>query len=215
MLRSPDPGNWGIEDLKDLFVQYAPADMGEYSADEFALIFTHLLQDTEKLTLAYSRIVTLADIALAALLRFSKCVLRLVGNEPACRMEYVGDWRRAYLDLGQDTFVCSFLAWADGQSGYERKAFVWPAVIRTDHTGLNALLKRGLAENHQHLYGSSQSFPLSWCCMKIIRRTITASRRSVIVSCSPGCPGIIRIMFFPVSKGCAMLVCCGPNCFGG
>ena len=148
-----------------LFKQYAPQELPGYSADELSMIFQHLVQDNRRLTDIETNMLPLADIALSTVIHFSEKVLRLVGDAPKCRIEQVRYWRMAFLHLGQDVFVCAFLAGEDHRKRRVRNDLTWPAVIRTDHGGLNTLLDRGLAENHQHLYGSSQSFPLSWCCM--------------------------------------------------
>ena len=150
---------------KRLFKQYANQDLPGYSADELDMIFKHRVRDNRGSVGQADEETSLPDIALCTAIHFSNKVLRLAGSVPRCRIEYVGNWRKAFLNLGQDVFVCGFLAKTDIQKRFHRSDFTWPAVIRTDHSGLNALLDRGLAENHQHLYGSSQSFPLSWCCM--------------------------------------------------
>ena len=150
---------------KRLFTQYAKDELAGYSGDELALIFDHLVRNTGDACGLADAPEEISDLALSTVMRFSKQVLRLTGSMPKCRIEHVGNWRSAFLELGQDIFVCAFLAGEDRASGYQRRNFAWPAVIRTDHGGLNALLARGLAENHHHLYGSSQSFALSWCCM--------------------------------------------------
>lgn len=99
------------------------------------------------------------------LFHYSQTVLKLEGGVPVCRFSELLDWRSISLQLGQDLFTTAFLAWQNYRSGSGSDFFSWPAIIRTDNLRLQELLKQGLTENHFHLNGSSQSFPLSWACL--------------------------------------------------
>ena len=58
------------------------------------------------------------------------------------------------------------MAWKDLEDfNVQRKKFIWPAIIETDDRRLEAIFEKGLAENHFHLHGSTQSFALSWACL--------------------------------------------------
>ena len=175
-LQSEDPRFDAGED-RELFVRYSGVNMGEYSLDEREMIYRRLKSDVNALvsrqkwrpygaqpSAARQEALTLPSLAIYSVLNLSERLLKQLGQEPLCRIEQVLSWRELYLMMGQDLFVCAFLAHEDIQEHFDnRRNFAWPAVIRTDHAGLNALLKRGVAENHQHLYGSSQTFALSWC----------------------------------------------------
>lgn len=163
----------------NLFQQFAAIHLEEYSHDEQKLILSRLRSEaaiwaakTYKRKQNGSRIsgsdivaenISLPSLALYDVFRLADKFLVETSQEPQCRIEYVNSWREVFLLLGQDIFVCAFLAQRDMQSQWDRRNFTWPAVIRTNHAGLNALLKKGIAENHQHLFGSSQTFSLSWC----------------------------------------------------
>ena len=71
-------------------------------------------------------------------------------------------WRELTLALGQDLFTCAALAWRDVEEGCFSRDFSWPAAVRTDSSELRNMVSRGLAENHYHLNGSTQSFALTW-----------------------------------------------------
>jgi hypothetical protein len=163
-----------------MFRSSAPQELNGYSLDEHNLIFNYLNEGTarfnqyqlrafsghgrtidEDCTLGYKQ--PLPDLAFYSVLNFASQVLKQENGSPVCRIEKVINWRDAFLPLGQDLFVCAYLASEDLKNRYERRNFTWPAVIRTDLPELNEILRRGVAENHQHLYGSSQTFALSWC----------------------------------------------------
>ena len=165
---------------KEQFLRFAVAGLENYSVDEQLLIYRRLQEAAVNLkarrrtqfSLDNNRWwerteganeLQLPALSLWSVLDFSRKVLRQQEREPFCRIECVHDWREAFLLLGQDLFVCAYLAYEDIPVEFFRQDFTWPAIVHTDHPGLNDLLKKSLAENHQHLYGSSQTFGLSWC----------------------------------------------------
>lgn len=92
----------------------------------------------------------------------------LVSNKriPLVRLDKCLAWNSITTRLGQDIFTTAWLAWKDVEDRNEQKRFFdWPAVLKTNDKRLNNMLKKGLAENHYHLHGSTQSFSLSWVCM--------------------------------------------------
>lgn len=145
---------------KDAFLDVADVSLGNYSKDEQSLLFDyhigqHIQELAEEFGLPRSPFLLLLDLAQKTFVR--------KGNGLACRIHRVLPWRDAYLLLGQDLFVCAYLALLDGLESFERRDFAWPAILPTDLVELGRLLERGLAENHYHLNGSAQSFALSWC----------------------------------------------------
>lgn len=153
------------------FRRFAEKDFAGFSEDEQELIFAEALQRTKqwKDRIGKEGIPTLRsgqfsfpEFALSTIGMLADEMLRLCGPEPCCKINKVLFWREAFLRLGQDLFVCAFLAKEDVKARCSRTQFAWPAIIRTDYVPLNDLLGRGLAENHQHLFGSSQTFALSW-----------------------------------------------------
>lgn len=151
------------------FRRFARGVLSGYSEDELDLIYEDLVNSTQRRQIDAppgspwtDRQLSFAELALFSVKNLSDKLLRQYVQEPRCKIHEVLRWREAFLRMGQDLFVCAFLAGEDMKFRYSRQEFAWPAVIRTDHVPLNALLERGLAENHQHLYGSSQTFSLAW-----------------------------------------------------
>lgn len=89
-------------------------------------------------------------------------MLSYVDNRLLCKFEYVLAWDQLYRLLGQDLFTTARLAYHDFERNRERKIFLWEPVLITDHHMLHQCLSKGIAENHMHLNGSSQSFPVFW-----------------------------------------------------
>ena len=162
----------GKADLQFLFQQYAHAELPGFTYEEWDCQFQLLLDEARQMIQSMrssiaqrNTVCTPSDEELVfyTVLRLAKELISMDGEQPVCRIEHLSAWRKAYLSLGQDLFVCAYLAWYDAAQDIDRQDFTWPAVINTDHIGLNTLLSQQVAENHQHLFGSSQTFGLSWC----------------------------------------------------
>lgn len=152
--------NIGIKKAHDLevFLRYAEPSLWGFSGDEQAQLFQHLRKITEDLS---SKTKTQPSV-FYPLVHFGQSVLSIRGDEPVCLFQEVLRWWEVYHLLGQDMIVCAYLAYSDVFTAIQREKFAWPSVIRTDHGRLNHMLREGLAENHCHLNGSTQSFQLSW-----------------------------------------------------
>lgn len=146
---------------KEELLRFAETVFSGYSRDEQCLIYAQMVQ--RRCEKAKELNVPESDFLL--LLAFGMEVFTMQGNEPYCRFEETLRWREMYLFFGQDLLICAYLAYLDTQHAFHRTCFSWPACIRTDNCALNGILKTGVAENHYHLNGSSQSFPISWCAL--------------------------------------------------
>lgn len=82
-----------------------------------------------------------------------------------CRLDEMLRWREISFQLGQEFFICVYLAEEDLRRGNERIYFAWEPIIGSDDTRLDQILKRGVAENHFHLNGSTKIFELNWICL--------------------------------------------------
>lgn len=101
----------------------------------------------------------------ALLPEYTLQVLDTYENEPICRQDQLLNWRYCYLYLGQDLLTTAHMAYVDTQGFRHLDHFTWPAQIRTDDRRLDEILKKGLAENHFHLNGSTRCFDLTWICL--------------------------------------------------
>lgn len=90
-------------------------------------------------------------------------VLNLYDADPKVKQAKIIEWREVSLSLGQDLFTCAALAQKDVRDRAQRYSFGWPPAILSDNIPLRRILEKGCAENHYHLNGSTQIFPLTWC----------------------------------------------------
>lgn len=98
-----------------------------------------------------------------------KLVVNFCGNllsyhsgEVLCKFEQLLRWREISLALGQDALICCYLADYDVRNNILRKNFSWLPIIMSDNNRINAIMQRGIADNHFHLKGSARIFETNW-----------------------------------------------------
>lgn len=96
------------------------------------------------------------------LVNFTKDILTEDKGVPICRYKYFLKWRELSYLLGEDLLTTAHFAYNDFIKNYNRTIFSWKPIISTDNIRLKELLKKGTAENHFHLKGSSPHTALSW-----------------------------------------------------
>lgn len=99
------------------------------------------------------------------LTHFNEQVLKEVEAEPYVHFHHLLKWRDLTFRLGEDLFTTSFLAYRDIIARKERKYFSWRPVLFSDNRRLHAILQKGVAENHSHLWASSLTFDLNWLAL--------------------------------------------------
>lgn len=162
------------EETLRLYLDYAETTLHGYSEDEQDLVYKRIQFWIEKWAATYS--VDQQCAFLVPLIKVSGEYLIMSGKYPVCKNGKVLNWRNAYLRIGQDVLVCAFLANRDRINHIERIDFTWPVILREDNTELYRILERGMAENHNHINGGTQSFQITWCRMmnypEMIRREL-------------------------------------------
>lgn len=140
----------------------------EQAYDHYALLNLQAYSRTEIQMRAEALKADMKEGVFSLLPDYAEQVLHDDGSHLVCRLDQILNWHSMYLRLGQDLFTTSWMAWKSRnsiQDPMSERGFVWPAILKTDDKMLNDMLAKGLAENHFHLHGSTQSFPLSWACM--------------------------------------------------
>lgn len=90
--------------------------------------------------------------------------LLLVSNETVlCSYEQIFSWRLLASYLGEELAVSAKYAVWDFEHGQsERKKLNWPYVVSHNNKQLNTILYAGIADHHNHLWGSTPYFQVSW-----------------------------------------------------
>ncbi len=144
-----------------LFMDFAETMLVGYSEDEQNLLYDRLRQQRdhwkEKHIFSSGFLVPLIEFAIENLV--------IKDDGIVCRNDSILSWREIYLRLGQDIPICAYLAYNDCENVINRLDFSWPAIIRVDDSDLYHVLDKGMAENHNHLNGGTQSFQITWCRM--------------------------------------------------
>ena len=103
------------------------------------------------------------------LIDYAQKILVYKQQQPVCRLDKILSWNSITMRLGQDLFTIPWLVKRNFDEGKVltkvNHTLDWSAVLKTDDIKLNKVLEKGLAENHFHLNGSTQSFALSWACL--------------------------------------------------
>lgn len=154
---SSKSGNIVCHDMIEMIEAYGTSDILRYTNDERRIWQEKYLPVFDKKTDACSIFDVLFD--------FSDYVLDVHNGIPVCKIEQVLNWNSIYSRLGQDIFTTAIICKNTLKYGNDVNTFDWEAIIKTDDGKLNAILSKGLAENHYHLNGSTQSFDLSWICL--------------------------------------------------
>jgi adenosine deaminase len=99
---------------------------------------------------------------LHVLLHFAKDVLTEYNGEPVCKYEQLLRWREISLLIGEDVLSTAFLAHSDEERHTNRYFFSWKPVLTHNNSDIQSIMKKGLAELHFHLDGSTLIFSLNW-----------------------------------------------------
>ena len=113
------------------------------------------------------------------IVRFADDVIRLSGGKPLVVFRHLFRWREVTLHIGEDLFVCAFLAnhfrnndhpYDDRKDCYIKNTLIdgidfcnWPTILHNDNPHLRHMFeKSGLWELHSHLNASADVFAISW-----------------------------------------------------
>lgn len=139
---------------QDAYDYFGQLNLKNYSIDETKIRYKALRDEIASYGGAY---------VFGMLASYAGEVLDITDGKIVCKMEEILNWNSICSRLGQDIFTTSWMAKIDSVNHVRGKfKFDWPSVLKTDDFKLNNILKEGVAENHYHLHGSTQSFSLSW-----------------------------------------------------
>ena len=133
---------------------FGQLNLNNYSLDETRMRFNALKNEIDSYGGAY---------IFGMLNNYADGVLDIVDGTIVCKMNEILNWNSICSRLGQDIFTTAWMAKYDSEKRLNGKhKFDWYSILKTDDFKLNNILKKGVAENHFHLHGSTQSFSLSW-----------------------------------------------------
>lgn len=99
------------------------------------------------------------------LAEFGKETIELNGNMPLVKFDNIIEWRDVSHQMGQSIIIAAFLAQNSLLNNVDYTYWNWPTALRSNNRQLQNVLNNGMSENHYHLNGSTQIFPISWICI--------------------------------------------------
>ena len=100
------------------------------------------------------------------LVNYGMDIFEYYDEVPVVKRNRLMDFRQISLELGQDIFTTSYLAYRTLHNRIpEQVKFDWNKVVYTNDRRLQNILSEGIAENHFHLAGSTPVFFLSWVAL--------------------------------------------------
>lgn len=97
-----------------------------------------------------------------SLFHYVNSILLIQNNEILCKYKELLRWREVTFELSEDLLVSAYWAANKKESEMNEIGFTWCTVIGHNNFQLNQIMKRGISENHFHLYGSAPIFHISW-----------------------------------------------------
>lgn len=122
----------------------------QYSDDEIDYIYDYQIRQSNNNVFALIEECSTAFLELDSL-----------SGELVCKKGQGLRWRELYLSLGQDLFTTAFYV----KTRLTNPDFIWKATIDIQDDDVRKLQNKEIAENHFHLNGSTQIFPLSFACV--------------------------------------------------
>ena len=146
---------------QNMFIELSSSLKSNYSKDERREQYKTLLKDMEGDKKLYPNKISVFNAVFA----LADSVLTTNRYVPICKYDCLLKWNDISHDLGQDLFTTAYLSFKDVVNSSETNFFGWNPIIDTTNERLYRMLDEGLAENHYHLYGSSQCFPINWVAL--------------------------------------------------
>lgn len=141
---------------RELFVNYANACFANKSENELYQYYSDFCRcksNGEKKTV------------FDYLVRFGEKTITMQNDIPVAKFEHILEWRDVTHKIDQTNVIAAYLAKMSITHNYVQTFFGWPTVLSSDNRLLQNILNNGLAENHYHLHGSTQVFPITWVGM--------------------------------------------------
>ncbi|MBQ7295147.1 MAG: hypothetical protein IJW86_03015 [Clostridia bacterium] len=138
---------------KQLYIDYARECYPTYSENEIQEYYNQLnyLCSTHE-TKNYFYL--LAD--------YGKKTLELWNGSPVVKFDSIIDWHDISHEISQDLIISAYLANNSLEKRVKQDFFAWPTTLKTSNRQLQNILNNGISENHYHLNGSTQVFPITW-----------------------------------------------------
>lgn len=144
------------------FLRMAKAYIFHYSEDEAVNLLNYFLDVFYKAAPLEGRQISNELNVFEPLFYFANKFLVKRNNEIVCRYRFLMEWRKMTTVLSEDMFIAAYYARNSTLLEMMNEGFSWKRVIGHDNAALNAIVRRGISENHCHLNGAAPIFQISW-----------------------------------------------------
>lgn len=119
------------------------------------------------------------------LANFGENTIELNGDIPLVKFDHIIEWRDTSHIIGQAIIVSAFLAKKSLLDNVDYEYWNWPTALKCNNRQLHNVLNQGISENHYHLNGSTQIFPISWVCIMNNPTMIPARVKKIGLNLNP------------------------------
>lgn len=144
------------------FMRMVTAYIFHYSENESRNLLNYFLDIFQESAKKKGREISRELCVFEPLFYYAQEFLLIHDNEILCRYSRLMEWRRITTELSEDLLVAAFFAGELTHADMRIRGFAWKTVIGHNNTQLNAIVRRGISENHSHLNGAAPIFQISW-----------------------------------------------------
>lgn len=148
---------------KDEFIRMSGAYIFYYSENESRNLLNYFMDFFYESAKKDRRILDPGKLnVFEPLFYYAQELLLIHDNEILCRYSRLLEWRKMTTELNEEMIVAAFLAKAVNPTEIKERGLSWKNVIGHDNEQINAIMRRGISENHSHLNGAAPIFQISW-----------------------------------------------------
>ena len=147
---------------QDEFMRMVTAYVYHYSENEAWNLLNYFLDTFQEFAKRSGRKISRKLSVFEPLFFYAKEFLLIKNNEVCCQYSRLMEWQKITTALSEDLLVSAFFAEELPQDVMRARGYAWDTVIGHNNNQLNAVVHRGISENHSHLNGAAPIFHISW-----------------------------------------------------
>lgn len=147
---------------KNEFMSMVTAYVFNYSENESWNLLNYFLDTFQESAKRKGRKIEHKLNVFEPLFYYAQEFLLIRNNEVLCHYPRLLEWREITTALSEDLLISAFFAGELTHAAMQTRGFAWKTVIGHDNEQLNAVVRRGISENHSHLNGAAPIFHISW-----------------------------------------------------
>lgn len=147
---------------KHEFMRMVTAYVFHYSENESWNLLNYFLDTFQESARRKGRKIERKLNVFEPLFYYAQEFLLIRDNEVLCHYPRLLEWREITTALSEDLLISAFFAGELTHAAMQKRGYAWKTVIGHDNEQLDAVIRRGISENHSHLNGAAPIFHISW-----------------------------------------------------